>query len=117
MFDMPKSAFTTGGKFDSNHIYEGNIIPLQDADGRRFNGVVIEVKDDAVTIDLNHPRAGQDLHFVGTVVTHREATNDEITQMLNALSGGCGGCGGCGGEGGCGGCGSEGGCGGCGSCD
>lgn len=117
MFDMPKSAFTTGGKFDSNHIYEGNIIPLQDADGRRFNGVVIEVKDDAVTIDLNHPRAGQDLHFVGTVVTHREATNDEITQMLNALSGGCGGCGGCGGEGGCGGCGSDNGCaGGCGGC-
>jgi FKBP-type peptidyl-prolyl cis-trans isomerase SlyD len=26
MFDMPKSAFMTNGKFDSKHIYEGNII-------------------------------------------------------------------------------------------
>lgn len=117
MFDMPKTAFMTNGKFDSTHIYEGNIIPLQGEDGSRFNGVVIEVKDDAVTIDLNHPRAGQDLHFVGTVVTHREATNAEITEMINMLSGGCGGCGGnCGGCGGAeGGCGSaEGGCSGCG---
>ena len=118
MFDMPKSAFMTNGKFDSKHIYEGNIIPLQGEDGSRFNGVVIEVKDDAVTIDLNHPRAGEDLHFVGTVVTHREASNQEITEMINMLSGGgCGGgCQGCGGgcgddnEGGCGSCGGGCGC-------
>lgn len=109
MFDVPKTAFMQNGKFDTNYIYEGNIIPLQAEDGSRFNGVVIEVKDDAVTIDLNHPRAGQDLHFVGTVVTHREATNEEITQMITALSGGCGGCGGCGG-GSCGSCGEDGGC-------
>ena len=120
MFDVPKANFMRNGKFDSTHIYEGNIIPLQGEDGSRFNGVVIEVKDDAVTIDLNHPRAGQDLHFIGTVVTHREATNEEVTQMINALSGGgcCGGgCGDCGGGcgsgegGGC--CGEEGGCGSC----
>lgn len=117
IFDVPKDVFSVDGKFDEENIYEGNIIPMQDELGQPFSATVIEVKPDAVTIDLNHPRAGQDLHFVGTVVTHREATNDEITQMLNALSGGCGGCGGCGSEGGCGGCGSEGGCGGCGSCD
>ena len=107
MFDVPKTAFMQNGKFDTSHIYEGTIIPLQAEDGSRFNGVVIEVKEDAVTIDLNHPRAGQDLHFVGTVVKHREATNEEITQMITALSGGCGGCGGCGGGscGDCGGCG------------
>lgn len=91
MFDVPKNIFMVDGKFDSEHIYEGNIIPLQGEDGSRFNGVVIEVKENEVTIDLNHPRAGQDLHFVGTVVTHREATNDEVTGMINMLSGdGCG---------------------------
>lgn len=117
MFDVPKTTFMVNGTFDSNRIYEGNIIPLQGEDGSRFNGVVIEVKDEAVTIDLNHPRAGQDLHFVGTVVTHREASNEEVTQMINALSGGCGGCGGHCGDGGCGGCGDEGSCeGGCGGC-
>ena len=59
-----------------------------------------------MTIDLNHPRAGQDLHYVGTVVENREATTDEVTGRINMMSsGGCGcGCGSCGGDcgGGCG---------------
>lgn len=100
MFDLPKNVFEVNGRFDKEHIFEGNVIPLQGEDGSRFNGTVIEIKPDAVTVDLNHPRAGQDLHFVGTVVTHREATNDEVTQLINMLGGegGCGGnCGGCGG--------------------
>ncbi|MCQ2213969.1 MAG: FKBP-type peptidyl-prolyl cis-trans isomerase [Bacteroidaceae bacterium] len=112
MFDVEKKIFELNGKFDTEHIYEGNIIPLQGEDGSRFLATVIEIKDDAVTIDLNHPRAGQDLHFVGEVVTYREATGEEITALLNMMSGegGCGGCGGhCGG--GCGGGDCEGGCG------
>lgn len=100
MFDVPKSTFFLNGKFDEEHIFEGNVIPLQGEDGNRFNGTVIEVKEDAVTIDLNHPRAGQDLHFVGKVITHREATTDEVTGMIRMLSGeGCGcGCHDCGGD-------------------
>ena len=91
MFDVPKSTFEIDGKFDTEHIFEGNVIPLQAEDGQRFNGIVIEIKDDAVTIDLNHPRAGQDLHFVGSVVAHRDATDDEVTGMVRMLSGeGCG---------------------------
>ena len=114
MFDVEKKIFEVNGVFDSQRIFEGNIIPLQSEDGSRFNGTVIEVKDDAVTLDLNHPRAGQDLHFVGTICENRPATNEEITETLNFMSGeGCGGCGGCGSEGGCGSCG-DGGCGGCG---
>ena len=112
MFDVEKKMFEINGVFDSQHIYEGNIIPLQGEDGSRFHGTVIEVKDDAVTLDLNHPRAGQDLHFIGTVCENRPATNEEITATLNYMSGeGCGG--GCGS---CDGCGDDGGCGGCGGC-
>ena len=92
MFDVPKSTFEIDGKFDAEHIFEGAVVPLQSADGHRFNGVIIEIKENDVTIDLNHPRAGEDLHFVGTVVTHREATEDEIGGMQAMLSheGGCG---------------------------
>lgn len=110
MFDVPKHVFEINGRFDSEHIFEGNIIPLQGEDGSRFNATVIEVKAEAVTIDLNHPRAGEDLHFVGKVVELRPATNDEITGMVNMLSGegGCNcGCGGHCGEEGCGGCGEH----------
>jgi len=112
MFDVEKKIFEVDGKFDDEHIYEGNVIPLRGEDGSVFNGTVIEVKSDAVTLDLNHPRAGQDLHFVGMVVENREATNAEITEQLNYFNQECGGCGGggCGG-GSCGGCGGS--CGGC----
>jgi FKBP-type peptidyl-prolyl cis-trans isomerase SlyD len=95
MFDVPKHVFELDGRFDKERIFEGNIIPLQGEDGERFNATVIEVKDDAVTIDLNHPRAGQDLHFVGMVVENREATSDELTGMVNMMAGDSCGCGCC----------------------
>lgn len=95
MFDVPRKTFEIDGRFDKEHIYEGNIIPLQGEDGERFNATVIEVKNDAVTIDLNHPRAGQDLHFVGMVVENREATSDELTGMVNMMAGDSCGCGCC----------------------
>jgi len=106
MFDVEKKIFEVDGKFDEDRIYEGNIIPLRGEDGSRFNGTVIEVKSDAVTLDLNHPRAGQDLHFTGMVVENRPATNAEINEQLNYFNQDCD-CGNCGG--GCGSCG--GGCG------
>ena len=102
------------GKFDSEHVKKGEQIPLQNEEGQRFWGRVDEITDEEVTINLNHPLAGMDLHFVGTVIENRDARENEIRQMIDMLSGadGCGGCGGCG-EGGCG----EGGCGGkCGGC-
>lgn len=106
MFDVDQSIFMIDGKLDFNYIYEGAIVPMQGEDGSRFNATIIEIKKDKVTIDLNHPRAGMDLHFVGHVIESRPANNAEITEYLNSI-GDCAGCGG-----GCEGC--EGGCGSCG---
>ena len=93
MFDVDKAIFCQNGKIDSRYVYDGAVVPMQGEDGQRFNATIIEIKDNAVTIDLNHPRAGVDLHFVGKVVENRLATNEEITDLLNAMSGGsCGGC-------------------------
>lgn len=111
---LPKDTFIVNGKFDNEHVKKGEQIPLQNEEGQRFWGRVDEITDEEVTINLNHPLAGMDLHFVGTVIENRDARENEIRQMIDMLSGadGCGGCGGCG-EGGCG----EGGCGGkCGGC-
>lgn len=41
--------------------------------------VVKEVKDETVTIDGNHPLAGKDLKFEGSIVEVREATEEEVT--------------------------------------
>lgn len=102
---MPKSDFEVNGRFDSQRIYEGAVVPMQDTDGRNFCAVILEVEDDEVTLDLNHPYAGMDLHYVGRMLTNRPATPEEMTQMVRLLAGE-GGCGGCGGQchEGCGGC-------------
>jgi FKBP-type peptidyl-prolyl cis-trans isomerase SlyD len=39
---------------------------------------VVKVAPDSVTIDANHPLAGQSLHFAGQVVEVREATQEEL---------------------------------------
>lgn len=102
VINLSKEIFSINGKFDSEHIYVDAIVPLQNEDGNRFMGHVLSISDDKVEIDLNHPLAGKELNFVGSVIESREATNQEIQNMINQLSGGCGGCGG-----GCGSCGGD----------
>ena len=111
--DLDKSIFMPDGKLDTKVIYVDATIPLVNEDGNRFMGRILEIGDSKVKVDLNHPLAGLDLHFVGRVVESRQARQDEIERMVKMMSGeGCGGCGG----GDCGDCGKEGNCGGCGGC-
>lgn len=107
VLSLDREMFCIDGKLDEEHIFVDAIIPLQNENGQRFLGKVLEVGDSKVKVDLNHPLAGKDLHFIGSIVESREATNEEIQNMINNMNGGCGGnCGDCGG--GCGG--HDGGC-------
>ena len=94
VLDMEREAFFIDGRFDHEHIYKDAIIPLQNQEGQRFNGRVLEVGDKKVKIDLNHPLAGETLQFEGKVLENRDATENEINQLIKHLTGGCGGCGG-----------------------
>jgi FKBP-type peptidyl-prolyl cis-trans isomerase SlyD len=95
--DVPKEVFMVDGKFDSEMVKEGNAIPMMDGDGNRLNGIVVNVTDNAVKMDFNHPLADEDLFFAGKVVDVREATEEELSHGHIHQSGGCGGCG-CGDE-------------------
>lgn len=92
---VSKEMFTIDGVFDTEHIFQGAVVPLQDNEGHHFYATISEVTDTTVTVDLNHPHAGKDLTFEGEVTESRPATNDEIQGTLNMLSSeGCGCCGG-----------------------
>lgn len=100
VLDLPKNIFEVDGKFDSEMIQEGNTVPMMDSNGNRMNGSVLEVRDDVVVMDFNHPLAGETLHFKGEVIDVHDPTAEEIAAMT-APVGGCGcGCDSCGG--GCG---------------
>jgi len=101
VIDLPKKLFEVDGKFDSEHVEEGQTIPMMDAQGNRMVGSVLEIKPDVVVMDFNHPLAGETLYFDGEVIDVHEPTEEEI----NALSqeDGCSCCdgsheNGCGGE-------------------
>lgn len=111
VIELDRSVFEIDGKLDTEMVYEGNVVPLMDNEGHRINAQIVEITDKFVKVDLNHPLAGETLHFKGSIIEVREASEEE----LNALMGGGGGCscgsGGCGcGDDDCGdeGCGSEG---------
>ena len=108
--DLPREIFEIDGKIDEKGVYPGAIVPLIDSEGQRINAEVVEVKPTVVTVDFNHPLAGEDLHFTGKVLEVHEPTEED----LRAMSGGCGcGCDSCGSDCDCGdscGDGCEGGC-------
>jgi FKBP-type peptidyl-prolyl cis-trans isomerase SlyD len=85
--ELSKDIFMVDGKFDGDMIKEGNTVPMMDTDGNRMNGSVIEVKEDIVVMDFNHPLAGETLHFTGEVIDVHEPTPEEIAAVS---AGGCG---------------------------
>lgn len=102
VLNLDKKFFYVDGKFDEDNVYQDAVIPLQNEDGNRFNGLVLEVTDDTVRVDLNHPLAGSTLNFRGVIVENREATTEELAELAEHLSGQghhCKGNCGCGGHG------------------
>lgn len=108
--ELDVKLFQQDGKMP-DFVCEGNVVPMMTGDGRRFNVQIVHVGAEKVTIDMNHPLAGKDLHFKGRIMSVRDASEEELKQFTqpHSCGGGCGGCGGgsCGGD-----CGS-----GCGDCN
>ena len=74
---FPKSGFPEG-----LDLVEGMPVPLKTPDGRTLIGRLSEQQDETVTIDLNHPLAGQTLQFeielVEVTTTTDTSTDEEI---------------------------------------
>jgi FKBP-type peptidyl-prolyl cis-trans isomerase SlyD len=72
--NLPKEMFKDAPELPA----VGLILPLQDNNGNRFQGQVVSVTEDSVIVDLNHPMAGQSLHFKGVILNVRPANADEL---------------------------------------
>ena len=76
--EIPKEAFHVDGKFDSERVIAGAELPMLDSEGHQMHGLVVEVSDIHVVMDFNHPLAGYDLHFAGSILEVRDATPEEL---------------------------------------
>ena len=62
--DVPIETFYDDqGIFNSDIIKEGALITLNTEDKGEQDAYVIEVTDKEVLVDMNHPYAGEDLHY------------------------------------------------------
>lgn len=82
IFELPKSAFEMDGQVREDLLVVGRIIPMLSDDGSVVQGTVKEVKPDSVLMDFNHPMAGKTLHFTGSVVSVRDASEEELQHGL-----------------------------------
>ena len=57
----------------------GTVVAARLPDGREQHLLIAEIEGDKVTLDGNHPLAGQTLHFEVSVASMREATSEELS--------------------------------------
>ncbi|MCD6090734.1 MAG: FKBP-type peptidyl-prolyl cis-trans isomerase [Bacteroidales bacterium] len=76
--DLDKKIFEVEGNIDEEFLKVGASIPMQNEQGHPLNGLVLEITDNTVKMDFNHPLAGQGLYFTGEVVEVREASAEEL---------------------------------------
>ncbi len=82
-FDVPKTSFEVDGKVNEDILQVDNVIPMLNAYGEVVKATVIEVKENDVTMDFNHPLAGKDLNFVGKIISVRDASEKELREGLH----------------------------------
>ena len=58
VIEMPKDRFP-----EDMQVEVGMPLMMNDQQGQQFQVTIVEIKDDAVMLDANHPLAGQDLIF------------------------------------------------------
>ena len=80
VLQLDKSDLPEGGKVDL-----GDELVAESPDGDEIAMTVVELKDDVVVVDANHPLAGMTLRYQVKVVEVREATAEEIEQAASDL--------------------------------
>ncbi len=76
---LPIETFIVDGQLAADLLVVGKTIPMSDENGRRLMGTIKAIQEKQVTVDFNHPMAGQDLYFTVAVDSVRKATVDEIS--------------------------------------
>lgn len=72
-FSVPRAAFPADAKLEVGDSFIG-----EDDEGQQLPVRVVEVNDDSITVDANHPLAGETLYFHVDVREVREATEEEL---------------------------------------
>lgn len=97
--ELPRGIFA---EVEDGDLAIGKSLPMVDSMGRHLMGNIIELGEENIKMDFNHPLAGKDLYFKGEVLEIRDATPEELAALhSSSCGGGCSGCSSHSEEGGC----------------
>lgn len=74
---LPVNIFMVDGKL-AEMVKIGEFLPMNDQDGHEMQGLVLEIGEETIKMDFNHPMAGLDLFFTGKVLDVRDAHPEEL---------------------------------------
>jgi len=64
IMELPKEGFDSQVELEV-----GSRVSINSPEGKKFIGTILEVKDENISVDFNHPLAGKNLIFTVTVVS------------------------------------------------
>lgn len=64
VIELPREGFTA-----ESELQVGSMVSMSSPEGKKFTGAIVELKDEKVVVDFNHPLAGKKLIFTVTVVS------------------------------------------------
>ena len=76
--EIPIETFKIKDDIDKKRLRPGRVITIQDKKGKKRTGRIIKTQLTSVTIDFNHPMAGQNLYFSGEIISVRNVTESEL---------------------------------------
>ncbi len=76
--ELPKEIFKVDGELVEEMLEVGNYLPMSDDQGNKLQGKIVEVTEEVVVMDFNHPLADKEMYFAGTILSVREATASEL---------------------------------------
>jgi FKBP-type peptidyl-prolyl cis-trans isomerase SlyD len=63
---------------DTDQLEIGEVLEFENEEGHTVEGSVLEISQENVTVDFNHPLAGETLHFQTEIIDIRKASPEEI---------------------------------------
>jgi FKBP-type peptidyl-prolyl cis-trans isomerase SlyD len=80
VMNIPYESIAEAGKTQEMQLEIGHPIKVSDEQGNEMIGEVteIDIAENNVTVDFNHPFAGIPVHFAGEIIEVRDATESEI---------------------------------------
>ena len=80
IMEFPYDSIMEANSDKANELEIGHPIKVADEEGNEMFGEItmINIEENNVTVDFNHPFAGIPVHFSGEIIEIREATDSEI---------------------------------------